>query len=129
MTDNNKTLQFDTSAEDYNSKKAVEVSMNLKPFVNFNYFNEVNTFNECLGGYEDFTNTYYAVNNKLEKEREEAEMREFYKDVVYTMTPGQEDELNRYNEYIQSFYNECKQYRAKTNYNEHSSSSDTDSDY
>ena len=25
-----------------------------------------------LGGYEDFTNTYYAVNNKLEKEREEA---------------------------------------------------------
>ena len=129
MTDSNKTSQFDTSTEDNNAKKTVEVSKNLEPFLNFSYFNEVNTFNECLGGYEDFTNTYYAVNNKLEKEREEAEMRKFYKDVVYTMTPGQEDELNRYNEYIQSFYDEREQYRAKTHYNEHSSSSDSDSDY
>ena len=46
MTDSNKTSQFDTSAEDNNYKK-VEVSKNLEPFLNFSYFNEVNTFNEC----------------------------------------------------------------------------------
>ena len=41
------------------------------------------------------------------------EMRKFYKDVVYTLTPGKEDELNRYNEYIQSFYDERTEYRAE----------------
>ncbi len=94
MTDTKKLCHFDFSLKnqtDEDENKTSSVSKNLEPFINFNYFNEVNTFNECLGGYEDFTNTYHSVNKKLEEEREEEEMRSFYKEVIYTMTPAQED--------------------------------------
>ena len=49
-------------------------------------------------------------------------MRKFYKDVNYTMTPAQEDELDRYNRYIESLNKSI----IKENY---SGSSDSDSDY
>ena len=69
MTDSSKNLNFNFSHENRNSdqeNKTSDISKNLEPFVNFSYFNEVNTFNECLGGYEDFTNTYHSINKKLE---------------------------------------------------------------
>ena len=51
-------------------------------------------------------------------------MRKFYKDVNYTMTPAQEDELDRYNRYIESL--DKNKNIIKENY---SGSSDSDSDY
>lgn len=135
MTETKKLCHFDFSIKNQTDKdedenKTSSVSKNLEPFLNFNYFNEVNTFNECLGGYEDFTNTYHSVNKKLEEEREEEEMRSFYKEVIYTMTPAQEDALERYNKYIEStqmYQNE--HYKSSNKYSDYSGSSDSESDY
>ena len=43
----------------------------IKPFVNFNYFEETCNFTECLGGPIDFIDVYNNV--KMEKQKQELE--------------------------------------------------------
>ena len=96
----------------------------LENIAEFNYFQDTNNTFECIGGPVDFQNTYNNVKINNEKQKEEDEMRKFYKDVNYTMTPAQEDELDRYNRYIESL--DKSKSIIKENY---SGSSDSDSDY
>lgn len=110
-----------------NNDVAEKQKKSLNKIAGINYFKETNDFFECLGGTIDFQHVYNEVMEKKEREKEEQEQLKFYKEINYTLTPGQEDEINRYNEYCQSMENtEIKNTRMNYNYNE---SSDSDSDY
>ena len=52
-----------------------DIDRQIKPFINFNYFEETCNFTECLGGSVDFIDIYNNIKMEKQKREEEEEMR------------------------------------------------------
>lgn len=96
----------------------------IKPFVNFNYFEETCNFTECLGGPIDFIDVYNNVKMEKQKQELEKELLEFYAD--HDIDPA-EEEAKKLEEYLalqeeERYHN----YQSSVNYY---SSSDSENEY
>lgn len=106
----------------------------FKSLLNYNYSSDFNNYHNLVSGeYFDFESSVYETREKKREHERYLEECEFYKEKEWYLTPEQEREMERYENYIKmnEMYNE--EQRLKSNNSRYSddeySSSDNENYY
>jgi len=131
--DNNNTPQ-NSNTEEYKINSAFTDDPYFKSLLNYNYSSDFNNYHNLVSGeYIDFESNVYETREKKRENERYLEECEFYKEKEWYLTPEQEREMERYENYIKmnEMYNE--EQRLKSNNSRYSddeySSSDNENYY
>lgn len=131
--DNNNTPQ-NSNKEESKINSAFTNDPYFKSLLNYNYSSDFNNYHNLVSGeYIDFESNVYETREKKREHERYLEECEFYKEKEWYLTPEQEREMERYENYIKmnEMYN--KEQKLKSNNSRYSddeySSSDNENYY
>lgn len=123
-----------SNTEEYKINSAFTDDPYFKSLLNYNYSSDFNNYHNLVSGeYIDFESNVYETREKKRENERYLEECEFYKEKEWYLTPEQEREMERYENYIKmnEMYNE--EQRLKSNNSRYSddeySSSDNENYY
>ena len=114
-TNNNSSIQ-NSEQENHQINSAFTDDPYFKSLLNYNYSSDFNNYHNLVSGeYFDFESSVYETREKKREHERYLEECEFYKEKEWYLTPEQEREMERYENYIKmnEMYNE--EQRLKSN--------------
>ena len=133
-TKDNKNPPQNSNKEESKINSAFTDDPYFKSLLNYNYSSDFNNYHNLVSGeYIDFESNVYETREKKREHERYLEECEFYKEKEWYLTPEQEREMERYENYIKmnEMYN--KEQKLKSNNSRYSddeySSSDNENYY
>lgn len=133
-TKDNKNPPQNSNKEESKINSAFTDDPYFKSLLNYNYSSDFNNYHNLISGeYIDFESNVYETREKKREHERYLEECEFYKEKEWYLTPEQEREMERYENYIKmnEMYN--KEQKLKSNNSRYSddeySSSDNENYY
>ena len=127
-TNKNNSIQ-NSEQENHQINSAFTDDPYFKSLLNYNYSGDFNNYHNLVSGeYIDFESNVYETREKKREHERYLEECEFYKEKEWYLTPEQEREMERYENYIKmnELYNE--EQRLKSNNSRYSDDEYTSSD-